>query len=132
MWDAWDLDSMAEMQPVPTDEPVTLEILDGGPLVARLALTRKLNKSSVTQVITLRRGSRRIDFETTLDWQESHKLLKVAFPVAMHTSEAIHEIQFGHLRRPEPPLAPVTTRTALRCATISGRRWLRKTAARRS
>jgi alpha-mannosidase len=99
-WDAWDLDSMAEMQPVKTDEPVKLEIAAGGPLVARLAMKRKLSKSSVTQTISLRRGSRRIDFETTLDWQESHKLLKVAFPVNMHANEAIHEIQFGHLRRP--------------------------------
>ncbi len=99
-WDAWDLDSMAEMQPVKTDEPVKLEIASGGPLVARLALRRKLSKSSVTQTISLRRGSRRVDFETTLDWQESHRLLKVAFPVNMHANEAIHEIQFGHLRRP--------------------------------
>jgi alpha-mannosidase len=99
-WDAWDLDSMAEMQPVRADEPVTLEILTTGPLVARLALTRKMSKSSVNQTISLRRGSRRVDFETTLDWQESHRLLKVAFPVNIHTHEAIHEIQFGHLRRP--------------------------------
>jgi alpha-mannosidase len=27
-------------------------------------------------------------------------LLKVSFPVDIHTNEAIHEIQFGHLRRP--------------------------------
>jgi alpha-mannosidase len=99
-WDAWDLDNMAEMQPVRTDEPVTLETLTAGPLVARLLLQRKLSKSTVTQVISLRRGSRRVDFETTLDWQESHRLLKVAFPVNIHTTEAIHEIQFGHLRRP--------------------------------
>jgi alpha-mannosidase len=99
-WDAWDLDSMAEMQPVKTDEPVSLEIISAGPLVARLALKRKLNKSSLSQVISLRRGSRRVDFETTIDWQESHRLLKVAFPVDIHTNEAIHEIQFGHLHRP--------------------------------
>jgi len=41
-----------------------------------------------------------VDFETEVDWQESHKLLKVAFPVNIHAHEAIHEIQFGHIRRP--------------------------------
>jgi alpha-mannosidase len=91
---------MAEMQPVKTEEAVTLQIEAEGPLVARLSLKRKLNKSTVDQTITLRRGSRRIDFATTIDWQESHKLLKVAFPVNIYTTEAIHEIQFGHLRRP--------------------------------
>lgn len=99
-FDAWDLDSMAEMQPVATDEPVNLEIVAEGPLAARLALSRKLSKSTVTQTITLRRGSRRVDFATTIDWQETHRLLKVAFPVSIHANEAIHDIQFGHLRRP--------------------------------
>jgi len=99
-WDAWDIDSMAEMQPVATDEPVELSILSAGPLAARLQMRRKLSKSTLTQIISLRRGSRRVDFETTIDWQESHKLLKVAFPANIHTTEVISEIQFGHLRRP--------------------------------
>lgn len=99
-WDAWDIDSMAEMQPVKTDEPVSLEILSAGPVVVRIALRRKLHQSTVEQTISLRRNSRRIDFATTVDWQESHKLLKVAFPVNIYTNEAVHEIQFGHLRRP--------------------------------
>lgn len=99
-FDAWDLESMAEQQPVAIDEPVTMDILTSGPLVARLSLERAMSKSSIKQVISLRRGSRRIDFETLIDWQESHRLLKVAFPVNIHANEAIHEIQFGHLRRP--------------------------------
>jgi alpha-mannosidase len=99
-WDAWDLDSMTEMQPVKTNESAEIHVTTNGPLVAGLHLQRKLHQSSVSQAITLRRGSRRIDFETTIDWQESHKLLKVAFPVNIHTNEAISEIQFGHLRRP--------------------------------
>ncbi len=106
MWDAWDLDSMAEQQPVKTDEPVSLSILAEGPLVARLSLQRRLSKSTVSQTISLRRGSRRIDFATTIDWQESHRLLKVAFPANIYTTEAISEIQFGHLRRPNHSSRP--------------------------
>jgi alpha-mannosidase len=100
IWDAWDVNSMAESAPVTIDEPVTLEVIESGPVVARLRLSRKLHDSTLTQIVSLRRGSRRIDFETTVDWQERHKLLKVCFPVAIHADEAIHEIQFGHLRRP--------------------------------
>ena len=99
-WDAWDIASMAEQQPVTIDEPVKIEIVQSGPLVAQLKLTRKLHNSSLTQVISLRRASRRLEFATTVDWHEDHKLLKVAFPCAIHTSEVISEIQFGHLRRP--------------------------------
>jgi alpha-mannosidase len=99
-WDAWDIDSMAESLPVPTDEPAEFTLESAGPLVASVRLRRALHRSRVEQVISLRRGSRRIDFETEVDWQERHKLLKVCFPVDIHTSEAISEIQFGHLRRP--------------------------------
>lgn len=99
-FDAWDIDSMYAQMPIALPEPVQIEVLAAGPLVAKLRLTRKLHASSLTQVISLRRGSRRVDFETEVDWQESHKLLKVAFPVNIHAHEAIHEIQFGHIRRP--------------------------------
>jgi alpha-mannosidase len=54
----------------------------------------------MAQEISLRRGSRRVDFYTVIDWQEKHKLLKVEFPVNVHAHEAVHEIQFGHLSRP--------------------------------
>ncbi|HNT76130.1 MAG TPA: glycoside hydrolase family 38 C-terminal domain-containing protein [Anaerolineae bacterium] len=99
-FDAWDIDSMAEQSPVTLDEPATVEVVTAGPLVAILRVTRKLYDSTMTQDIVMRRGSRRVDFQTTVDWHERHKLLKVAFPVALHANEGIHEIQFGHIRRP--------------------------------
>jgi alpha-mannosidase len=54
----------------------------------------------MTQTISLRPGSRRVDFHTVIDWKESHKLLKVNFPVNVYNTEALHEIQFGHIARP--------------------------------
>jgi alpha-mannosidase len=99
-WDAWDLDSMYGEMPVELPEAATITVQAAGPLVATLHVTRKLHHSTLTQEISLRRGSRRVDFATTVDWRESHKLLKVAFPVNIHANEAIHEIQFGHIRRP--------------------------------
>jgi alpha-mannosidase len=99
-WDAWDIEEMAEHELVPTDEPVELEPLEAGPLVARLRLRRRLSASTVEQVICLRRGSRRVEFATEVDWRERHRLLKVAFPTTVHATEALHEIQFGHIRRP--------------------------------
>ena len=33
-------------------------------------------------------------------WDESHKFLKVEFPVNAHSPEATFDIQFGHLKRP--------------------------------
>ncbi len=105
-WDAWDIDSMAEQQPVETNEPVQVKIESSGPLVAKLSLHRKLGKSTVDQVISLRRGSRRVDFATTINWQETHRLLKVSFPFNIQTSEVVSEIQFGHIRRPNHKSRP--------------------------
>ena len=33
-------------------------------------------------------------------WQESHKFLKVEFPLAVRSHEATYEMQFGHIARP--------------------------------
>jgi len=99
-FDAWDIDITYKSAPVELSGTARVKVLDKGPLVARLQVERKLHNSTMKQVISLRRGSRRVDFATTIDWQESHKLLKVNFPVDIRSDEAIHEIQFGHLSRP--------------------------------
>ena len=99
-FDAWDIDSMYEQTPVALNDPAKIDVVAAGPLVGTLHVTRKLNNSTMTQEISLRRDSRRLDFRTTVDWNERHKLLKVAFPVNIHAAEAVHEIQFGYITRP--------------------------------
>ena len=42
---------------------------------------------------------RRVDFKTRVDWNESHKLLKVAFPADLVAAKATYEIPFGALER---------------------------------
>ncbi len=99
-WDAWDVDSMYALSPVELPGKAAIEVLDQGPLVARIRISRRINESDWVQVASLRRGSRRVDFQTAVEWRESHKLLKVCFPVRHHANEALHEIQFGHVARP--------------------------------
>ena len=105
-FDAWDVDSMIKDTPVELQREAKIELISPGPLIGGLRVTRKLHQSAMTQEITLRRGSRRIDFTTTIVWRERHKLLKVAFPVNIHANEAVHEIQFGHIRRPNHASRP--------------------------
>lgn len=100
LFDAWDIDSMYLDTPVPLEGDAEISVVAAGSQFATLRVTRRLHQSLMTQEITLRQGSRRLDFVTEMDWQERHKLLKVAFPVAIHANEALHEIQFGHLARP--------------------------------
>ena len=49
---------------------------------------------------TKRVCARRIDFETTVDWHERHKMLKTHFESNILSENALHEIQFGHIERP--------------------------------
>ena len=65
-----------------------------------LESTRTLERSTITQRITVRAHTRRIDFDTQIDWQARRRLLKVDFATALHCEDALHEIQFGYIRRP--------------------------------
>ncbi|HBN82935.1 MAG TPA: alpha-mannosidase [Clostridiales bacterium] len=98
-WDNWDLDSSYKEMPVALGEKATIKYVNG-PLFQSLIIERKINQSVYTQEVVLEENSPRIDFHTVVDWRESHKLLKVNFPVNIQTDEALNEIQFGYLKRP--------------------------------
>ena len=98
-YDAWELGSMYENLPVPLEERATVTMQPGA-YRAALEIHRKIGASAMTQEIVLTADSPCIEFVTQIDWQERHKLLKVAFPVNAHAKEAIHEIQFGYVKRP--------------------------------
>ncbi|HEX7715100.1 MAG TPA: glycoside hydrolase family 38 C-terminal domain-containing protein, partial [Bacillota bacterium] len=75
--DAWDIDSFYERTPLELDEPAEIEVLQVGPLLGSIRVTRGLHQSQLVQEISLSRGSRAIEFNTRIDWRERHKLLKV-------------------------------------------------------
>jgi alpha-mannosidase len=56
--------------------------------------------SVILQYIHIYQDLDRIDFETEIDWKETHTLLKVAFPVDVHTNKATYDIQYGNVERP--------------------------------
>lgn len=97
-WDAWDLDS--DYRKSFTELTQIEQVKLHGGLRGVLGFARRFGDSRLTQVMSLDAGSRVLRFETLVDWQEKHKMLKVAFPVTVTSREATYEIQFGHLRRP--------------------------------
>ena len=52
------------------------------------------------QVVRLDAGSRRVEIHNEVDWHESHKLLKVCFPLAVRARTATYEMPFGFAERP--------------------------------
>ncbi len=97
-WDAWDLD--AEHRDSFIEVTAIEKAQHRGGLRGLLAFGRRFGASWLFQTMTLDAGSRVLRFETFVEWQERHKMLKVAFPVTVSAREATYEIQFGHLRRP--------------------------------
>ena len=98
-FDAWDIDSNYVCQEIQGAYDVELEPVEEG-LEAVLKATGKISRSSYTQYIRLAADSRRLEFETTVDWKELHRLLKAAFPVNVYAENGINEIQFGYVERP--------------------------------
>ena len=99
-WEAWDVDTSYELMPVELSEKASFELVSDGPVKAVVKITRKLNNSELTQLAILTADSKRVDFDTTVEWHELHKMLKVCFDVDYYAEEAVHEIQYGHVRRP--------------------------------
>lgn len=99
-WDAWDVDVEYRLSGEELTAVGTLEVVLDSPERAELRLVRRFGRSAVTQTLTLAAGSPALDIETRIDWHERQRMLKLGFPVDVHTTSARSEIQFGHIDRP--------------------------------
>ncbi|WP_158889657.1 alpha-mannosidase [Amycolatopsis anabasis] len=93
-WDAWDVD---EFYRNTGTDLVEADEVSPGP--AGVRVVRSFSRSTVTQLLTLRPGARRLDIETEVDWHETEKFLKLAFPLDVHADRSAAETQFGHVYR---------------------------------
>jgi alpha-mannosidase len=99
-FDAWDVDREYLDTVSDLDGEADVVAERDGPLRAGYAFTKRFDQSVISQHVRLTAGSRRIEFHTTVDWQERHRFLKVAFPVAVRAQQAAFEIQHGYVHRP--------------------------------
>jgi len=98
-FDNWDIDIYYTEKFWDVDQVEHMEWTELGPVRAVLEITRKASNSTISQKIMFYAKSRRIEFATHVDWKEHQTLLKVHFPVAVHTDEAAFDVQFGNLTR---------------------------------
>ncbi|MCB0130054.1 MAG: alpha-mannosidase, partial [Caldilineaceae bacterium] len=98
--DAWDVDIFYDDKQWLADAADAIVVVEEGPLRGTLEIRRRILNSAYVQRISLSHNSPRLDIDTTIDWQERHVLLKVAFPVDVLTPTATYEIQWGNVQRP--------------------------------
>ncbi len=99
-WDAWDIDIYYENQLLEQAHLIASQRQSSGPLIHELKLEFEIGASHLIQNVMLAENSKRLDFKTQVDWQERHKMLRVAFVTNVVSSEAAFEIQYGYVKRP--------------------------------
>jgi alpha-mannosidase len=100
-WDAWDIDPQHIETEAPCPAAESCAISQASALRAEAVFERKIGAHSrMKQTVRLDAHSRRLEFRCNCDWQESHRVLKVAFPVNVRAMNATYEMQFGVAERP--------------------------------
>ncbi|MEV0972328.1 alpha-mannosidase [Microtetraspora glauca] len=96
MWDAWDVDEFYRNtvtdlvdadEVVPGEEPGSVRVI------------RSFGRSTVTQLLSLSPGAKRLDILTEVDWHETERFLKLAFPLDLRAERYASETQYGHVYR---------------------------------
>jgi len=98
MWDAWDIDRYYKnrVDDLTAVSSIEASVVDGAAVVV---VKRQFSASALTQTISLRPGSRTVSLRNDIDWHETEKLLKLAFPLDIFARETLAETQFGFQRR---------------------------------
>ena len=99
-YDAWNIDADFEKEVTTLDKVDSVQLTETGPLRATIRVTRTWQKSKFVQDISLYSGLARVDVASSIDWHETHVLLKAAFPLAASGPTATYEIPYGSIDRP--------------------------------
>jgi alpha-mannosidase len=119
-WDAWDVDPFHMETREDCPPALASRVVTVGPLRVEIAFEHTFGETSTgTQTIRLDADARRVEFGWSVDWRESEKILKVRFPVNVHSPNATYEMQFGAVERP----THYTTSYDLARYEVPGHRW---------
>ncbi|HVI35864.1 MAG TPA: glycoside hydrolase family 38 C-terminal domain-containing protein, partial [Gaiellales bacterium] len=99
--EAWDVDPF-HLETVRDAGPAeSCAVTQPGGLRAQVELRYRIGSASTLhQLVRLDAGASRLEFHCEVDWRERRTMLKVLFPVAVHSPSATYQMQFGHAERP--------------------------------
>lgn len=105
-WDAWNINPAYAQHPLEAPKLQSLTWLEQGPLRWRLRRILHCDRSTIAQDYVLTVAEPWLKLETTIDWQQRHELLKVAFPTMVTASTATYEMAAGAIARSTQPQTP--------------------------
>ena len=100
VYDAWEMDREWQSGYMPDAVQGKAQLTKQTEFCAEITVNYSFGNSAARQIIRLRAGEPQVEFETEADWHERRKMLKVHFESNILCDDAIHEIQFGHVKRP--------------------------------
>jgi len=98
-YDAWEIQEFGSYKYYSLTEFDSVRAVDRGGK-AGIEITRTHGVSKITQTVWFYGRNPRIDFQTEVDWDSLHRVLRAAFPVDINTDKASFEVQFGTIERP--------------------------------
>ncbi|NEG54388.1 alpha-mannosidase [Bifidobacterium platyrrhinorum] len=99
VWDAWEIERESLLMGEGMDGAVTSSSVDdsgAGHVTVRTAD----GDTVIVTTVTLRPGSRTLDFHADVDWHERERFLKVDLPLGVVADRAIYDCQYGLVERP--------------------------------
>ncbi len=105
-WDAWNIDPQYENFPLPPTHLKSIQMLANGPLEWCIRIVRQLNNSEFIQDYILHTHSPILKIKTTVHWQETHVIVKAAFPLNWENDFTHYEIPCGVIARSNRPQTP--------------------------
>lgn len=109
-WDAWNIAPDYAEHPRPAPQVADVRWMEWGSVQQRLRTVRHMGRSRIQQDYVLQADSPILRIETEVDWQETHTLLKAAFPIAFPSNgpmpTATYEMPCGAIERSPAPTTP--------------------------
>ncbi len=102
-WDAWNIDPEYEQKALPAATLKSIQCLDNGKIQQTIRVIRIIGQSEFIQDYILEKHSPVLKISTTVDWQETHVLVKAAFPLTIESDYATYEIACGAIKRLTKP-----------------------------
>lgn len=100
-WDAWDIDADYERNLIWTnDSDCAVDVVSHTPHRVEVRSEMMIGSSRCVQTFRVDAGSPIVEVLTEIDWQESHRLLRMESSPAVSSERVTVGTQFGHISRP--------------------------------
>jgi len=105
-WDAWDIASYYRQHPLPMSQHFEADLVEAGPLAARIVLRSVVGMSKVRLDFLLKADCPWLEVQISVHWQQTHELLRLELPLDQPSVRWAADTSGGVLERPTQSCTP--------------------------